>query len=91
MPISSKDFDKSDRKSDLILMDFLRSHPLEAYSLDELAKAMAAQGRKLSKEELGNMLTLMEYGRKITSRKIGGVTYYRYRQFSGYGPPAGAK
>jgi hypothetical protein len=91
MPISSKDFDKSDRKSELILMDFLRFHPLEAYSVDELVKAMASQGRKLSKEELGRMLMLMEYGRKITSRKIGGVTYYRYRQFAGYGPPAGAK
>jgi hypothetical protein len=91
MPITSKDFDRSDRKSDLILMDFLRSRPLEAYSLDELAKEMASRGRKLGKEELGNMLMLMEYGRKITSKKIGGVTYYRYRQFAGYGPPAGAK
>jgi hypothetical protein len=91
MPITSKDFDKSDRKSDLILLDFLRSHPLEAYSVDELVKTMASKGRKLSKEELGRMLMLMEYGRKLTSKKIGGVTYYRYRQFSGYGPPAGAK
>ena len=91
MPISSKDFDRSDRKTELILMDFLRDHPLEAYSSDELVKVMASQGRKLSKEKLGNMLMLMEYGRKVMSRKIGGVTYYRYRQFAGYGPPAGAK
>jgi hypothetical protein len=86
MPISSKDFDKSDRKSDLILMDFLRSHPLEAYSADELAKEMASQGRKMGKEELNNMLMLMEYGRKIISRKIGGVIYYRYRQYSASNP-----
>jgi hypothetical protein len=86
MPITSKDFDRSDRKSDLILMDFLRSHPLEAYSADELAKEMASQGRKLGKEELNNMLMLMEYGRKIVSRKIGGVTYYRYRQYSASAP-----
>jgi hypothetical protein len=86
MPITSKDFDKSDRKSDLILTDFLRSHPLEAYSLDELAKEMASQGRKMGKEELNNMLMLMEYGRKIISRKIGGVTYYRYRQYSASSP-----
>lgn len=91
MPISSKDFDKSDRKSDLILMDFLRSHPLEAYSTDELVKEMASRGRKLGREELGRMLMLMEYGRKVTSKRIGGATYYRYRQFAGYGPPAGAK
>jgi hypothetical protein len=86
MPISSKDFDKSDRKSDLILMDFLRAHPLEAFSADELAKEMASQGRKLGKEELNNMLMLMEYGRKITSKKIGGVIYYRYHQYAAYSP-----
>ncbi len=89
MPISSKDFDKSDSKSNLLLTEFLRAHPLDAYSTDELVKAMASKRRKLSREELGKMLMLMEYGRKVTSRKIGGVTYYRYRQFSGYSPPTG--
>lgn len=87
MPISSRDFDKSDGKSNLMLLDFLRAHPLDAYSIDELVKAMASKRRKLSKEELGKMLMLMEYGRKITSRKVGGVTYYRYREFSGSTPP----
>jgi len=89
MPISRKDFDKSDRESNLMLMDFLRAHPLEAYSADELIKAMASQGRKLSKEDLGKMLMLMEYGRKVTSRKVGGVTYFRYREFLGNTPPTG--
>ena len=89
MPISSRDFDKSDRESSVILMDFLHAHPLNAYSVDELVKAMAAQRRKLSKEELTRMLMLMEYGRKVTSRKIGGVTYYRYREFLGNTPPTG--
>jgi len=89
MPISSKDFDKSDRESNLMLMDFLRAHSLSAYSADELAKEMATLGRKLGKEELARMLMLMEYGRKITSRKVGGVTYYRYREYSGYSPPTG--
>lgn len=89
MPISSKDFDKSDSKSNLMLMDFLRAHPLDAYSADELVKAMAAKRRKLNKDELGKMLMLMEYGRKVTSKKVGGVTYYRYSQFSGYSPPTG--
>jgi hypothetical protein len=89
MPISSKDFDKSDRESNLMLIDFLRAHPLDAYSLDELTKAMAAKKRKLSRDELTKMLMLMEYGRKVTSRKLGGVTYYRYREFLGYTPPTG--
>jgi hypothetical protein len=86
MPISSKDFDKSDRKTEIILMEFLRAHPLEAFSAEELAKEMASQGRKLGKEELNNMLMLMEYGRKITSKKIGGVIYYRYHQYAAYSP-----
>jgi hypothetical protein len=86
MPISSKDFDKSGRKTEIILMEFLRAHPLEAYSADELAKEMASQGRKLGKEELNNMLMLMEYGRKITSKKVGGVIYYRYHQYAAYSP-----
>ena len=89
MPISSKDFDKSDSKANLMLTEFLQAHPLEAYSIDELVKAMASKRKKLSREELRNMLMLMEYGRKVTSKKVGGVTYYRYRQFSGYSPPAG--
>jgi len=86
MPISSKDFDKSDRKTEIILMEFLRAHSLEAFSAEELAKEMASQGRKLGKEELNNMLMLMEYGRKITSKKVGGVIYYRYHQYAAYSP-----
>jgi hypothetical protein len=89
MPISSKDFDKSDRESNLMLMDFLRAHPLEAYSADELIKELASQGRKLGKDDVGRMLMLMEYGRKVTSRKVGGVTYFRYREFLGNTPPTG--
>jgi hypothetical protein len=89
MPISSKDFDKSDSKSNLMVTEFLRSHPLEAYSVDELIKAMASKRRKLTREDLSKMLMLMEYGRKVTSKKVGGVTYYRYRAFSGYSPPTG--
>jgi len=91
MPISSNDFEKSDRESSLLLMDFLRTHPRDAYSLDELVKAMASKRRKLTKEEVGRMLMLMEYGRRVTSRKIGGVTYYRYHQFFGYSPPTGSR
>jgi hypothetical protein len=40
----------------------------------------------LGKEELNNMLMLMEYGRKITSKKVGGVIYYRYHQYAAYSP-----
>jgi len=86
MPISSRDFEKSDREPGSVLVEFLRSHSLEAYSADELSRELASQGVKLSDEELANMLMLMEYGRKITSRKIGEVTYYRYHQYSASSP-----
>ena len=88
MPISSSDFEKSDRKSSLLLLDFLSSNPLNAYGLDELVEMLASKGRKLAKEEVERILVLMEYGGRVESRTIAGVNYYRYHEFFGYSPPA---
>jgi len=87
MPISSSDFEKSDRKSSLLLMDFLSSNPLNAYGLDELVEMLASKGRKLAKEEVERILVLMEYGGRAESRVVNGVPYYRYRPFSFFKPP----
>jgi hypothetical protein len=87
MPISSNDFEKSDREPSLLLMDFLRSNPSIAYGFDELLDMLAAKGRKLDREELERILVLLEYGEKIESRVIDGVHYYRYREFSFFRPP----
>ena len=91
MPISSNDFEKTDRKSSLLLMDFLSSNPLDAYGLDELLEMLASKGRRLTREEVERILVLMEYGGRVESRVINGVTYYRYRSFSFFKPPTRPK
>ena len=87
MPISSNDFEKSDRESNILLAEFLRSHPLDAYRVDELVEMLASKGRNLTGEEVERMLVLLEYGRKVKSKTIAGVTYYRYHEFFGFSPP----
>jgi hypothetical protein len=91
MPISGNDFEKSDRESSLLLMDFLRSNPLDAYGVDELVEVLASKGRKLPREAVERSLVLMEYGGNVESRAIDGVTYYRYRAFSFFKPPTRPK
>jgi hypothetical protein len=87
MPISSNDFEKSDRESRLLLIDFLHSNRLNAYGRDELVEMLAAMGRKLSGEEVERILALLEYGGRVESRVIDGVTYYKYRESFGLIPP----
>jgi len=87
MPISSRDFERSDRKSSLVLLDFLSANPLDAYSLEELVEALASRGRKLGREEMERLLALMDYGGRVESRVVNGVTYYRHRPFSFFKPP----
>jgi hypothetical protein len=91
MPISSNDFEKTDRKSSLLLTDFLSSNPRTAYQMDELVEMLASRGRKLAREEVERLLVLMEYGGKVESREINGATYYRYRDFSFFKPPTRPK
>jgi DNA-binding transcriptional ArsR family regulator len=87
MPISSNDFEKTERETSPLLLDILRSHPLNAYGLDELVEMLASMGRKLAIEEVERILALLEYGGKVESRVIDGVHYYRYREFSFFKPP----
>ena len=87
MPISSNDFEKSDRQTSLMLLDFLRTNPLDAYRVDELVEALASEGRKLAKEDVEKMLEKLEYGQRVELRAVAGETYYRYRRFLGFNPP----
>ena len=59
MPISSNDFEKSERESGLLLLDFLRSNPRIAYSVDDLVETLASMDRNETKKEVEKMLTLM--------------------------------
>jgi hypothetical protein len=86
MPISSSEFEKSNRESDVLLTEFLRSNYRDAYSVDELVKVMASKGRSLKGKEVERILTSLEYGGKVESRIIGGVTYYRYCKVLGSRP-----
>jgi hypothetical protein len=87
MPISSDDFEKSDRAPEVLLVDFFRSNPRVAYKMDELIEILASMGRNLTREEMERILVYLEYGRKIESKKIAGETYYRYHEFSFFKPP----
>jgi hypothetical protein len=87
MPISSGDFEKTERETSPLLLDILRSNPLNAYGRDELVDMLAAMGRKLTGDEVERILTLLEYGGKVESRVIEGVHYYRYCEFSFFKPP----
>ena len=87
MPISSSDFEKTDREPSLVLIDFLRSSRLNAYNVDEVVGILASKGRKLAKEEVERMLVKLEYGGRVESKKIAGVPYYRYRDTSFFRPP----
>ena len=87
MPISSNDFEKSDRETSLVLMDFLRTNRLDAYNADELVETLASMGKKLAKEEVERRLTLLEYAGEVESKKIAGMPYYRYRDTSYFRPP----
>ena len=87
MPISSSDFEKSDREPSLMLMDFLRTNRRVAYGVDEMVETLASKGRKLAREDVERILVLMEYGGRVESKAIVGVTYYRYRDVSYFRPP----
>jgi hypothetical protein len=91
MPISSGDFEKTERETSPMLLDILRTHPLNAYGLDELVEMLAAMGRKLPIEEVEKILALLEYGGKAESRVIDGITYYKYRASSFSKPPTRPK
>lgn len=83
MPISENEFGKSSRDPSLILVDFLSTNYRNAYTLDELTEMMAAKGRKMSKQDVERLLTALEYGGKVKSRVIDGVTYYKYSKLIG--------
>jgi len=87
MPINSAEFEKGSRESNVLLTEFLRSNYSSAYSLDELVEVMASIGKNLTREEVERILTSLEYGRKIESKMIAGVTYYKYYKFMSFSPP----
>lgn len=86
MPINSSTFEKSSGETFVMLKEFLRLNFHIAYSADELAEVLAAKGTKVTAEEVERLLGSMEYGGRIVSKTVDGVTYYRYRKVRGFVP-----
>jgi hypothetical protein len=86
MPITSSDYEKRSGEAATLLKEFLRLHQHIAYTLDELLEVLAANDISLSKSELERLLFPLEYGGRIESRIIDGVTYYRYNRVFAFMP-----
>jgi hypothetical protein len=80
MPIDKVEFEKSDRATSVVLMDFFRFNDRIAFTLDEVVRMLASIGRKVPAEDVERMLLSLEYGGGIESREIDGVPYYRLRR-----------
>ena len=83
MPISESEFRKSSRDPSLLLLDFLSFNHRNAYDLDELEAVMKSTNKDLSKKDIENLLTALEYGGKVKSRVIDGKAYYKYAVVAG--------
>ena len=86
MPINDARFKKNSPETTATLMEFLRPNFHVAYTLEELAAALAEREADISTEELEDMLTSLEYGGRIISKNVGGVTYYQFRKVIGFMP-----
>jgi hypothetical protein len=86
MPITSSDYEKRSGEIASLIKEFLRLHAHIAYTLDDLLEVLAANDINLSKAELERLLFPLEYGGRIESKIVDGVTYYRYNRVMGFMP-----
>ncbi len=86
MPINDARFKRNDPRTVTSLMEFLRPNFHIAYTLDELVAELAEREVNISAEELENLLNSLEYGVRIVSKTVDGVTYYQYRKVRGFIP-----
>lgn len=86
MPINDASFRKNNPEVVASLMEFLRPNFHVAYTLDELKEVLAAKGVDVSADALESLLGSLEYGGRIVSKTVGGVTHYQYRKVRGFMP-----
>ena len=86
MPINDSRFKKNSPETVAALMDLLRPNFHIAYTLKELREALAEKGVDVSADALESLLGSLEYGGRIISREVDGVTYYQYRKMRGFMP-----
>jgi hypothetical protein len=83
MPISRNEFEKRKRDPTLLLLEFLSLNDRNAYTLDELEAMVKSSNDDVNKKDIESLLSALEYGGKVRSRKIDDKTYYRYSSVAG--------
>jgi hypothetical protein len=86
MPINDARFKKNTPETVAALMEFLRPNFFKAYTLKELREALADVEVDVSADVLETLLGSLEYGGRIVSKTVDGVTYYQYRKVRGFMP-----
>jgi hypothetical protein len=86
MPITSSDYDKGSGEAVALVKEFLRFHPHFAYTLEDLVEMLDANGVDVSKAELERLLFSLEYGGRIESKTVDGVTFFRHNRVMGFMP-----
>ena len=86
MLINDASFKKDNPEVFATLMGFLHPNFHIAYTLDELKEVLAAKGVDVAADALESQLGSLEYGGRIISRTVDGVTHYQYRKMRGFMP-----
>jgi hypothetical protein len=86
MPINDARFKKGNPETVAALMEFLRPNFHVAYTLDELVSALADREVDVSADVLESLLDSLQYGGRIVSKTVDGVTHYQYRKVLGFMP-----
>ncbi len=86
MPISRSEFESGELDPGLLLIEYLRSNPDYAYTLDELKEYLISRGVHLTTEELGNVLNTLESRGRVELKVVVGVLYYIYRKTISFRP-----
>ena len=80
MPISRREFESGELDPSLLIIEFLRSNPDNAYTMEELMEELASRGVNLTTGEMQNILDSLEKREKIEAKASIGVVYYIYRK-----------
>ncbi|MBE0415691.1 MAG: hypothetical protein IBX36_04025 [Dehalococcoidia bacterium] len=80
MPISRDEFERGELDPSLFIVDFLRSSPDYAYTLEELIAELASRGMDLAEEDLQDILSSLETRGRIESKTRRSMVYYIYRK-----------
>jgi len=79
MPISRREFERGRIDPISYVEDeIFRAYPDTAFTTDEILSISARQGRRISREELNQILAVLIQRGRIEIREMEGVIYYIY-------------